>query len=42
MYRVTIQLVANLLLTSKHKYRFGLAWPKLNFYFEANWRFATS
>ena len=26
-YRVTIQLVANLLLTSKLKFRFGLAWP---------------
>ena len=26
-YRVTIQLVANLSLTSKPKFRFGLAWP---------------
>ena len=44
MYRVTIQLVQNLLLTTKPKFRFGLAWPglvrpKQNFIFEVNGRF---
>ena len=28
-YRVTIQLVANLPLTSRHEFRYGLAWPGL-------------
>ena len=46
-YRVTIQLVANLPLTLKLKFRFGLACPglarpKWNFCFEVNGRFATS
>ena len=46
-YRVTIQLVANLPLTSKQKFHFGLARPgqsrpKRNFSFEVNRRFATS
>ena len=46
-YKVTIQLVANLPLTSKLKFRFGLACPclarpKRNFGFEVNGRFATS
>ena len=43
-YRVTITLVQNLLLTSKQKFRFGLARagqvrPKRNFWFEVNGRF---
>ena len=47
MYRVTIQLVANFLLTAKQKFRFGLArpgqtMPKRNFCLEVNGRFATS
>ena len=47
MYRVTIQLMANLPLTSKVKFCFGLACPglarpKWNFCFEVNGRFATS
>ena len=47
MYRVTIQLVANLPLTSKQKFCFGLAWPglarpKRNLCSEVNGRFATS
>ena len=47
VYRVTIQLVANLPLTSKQKFHFGLACPSLarpkwNFCFEVNGRFATS
>ena len=29
-YRVTIPLVQNLLLTSKQKFRFGMAWPGKN------------
>ena len=46
-YRVTIQLVQNLLLTSKLKFRFGLARPgqarpKRNFCFEVNGRFCTA
>ena len=46
-YRVTIQLVQNLPLTSKQKFRFGLDWPglarpKRNFCFEVNRRFCTS
>ena len=44
MYRVTIQLVQNLPLTSKHKFHFGMDWPglarpKLNFCFDINGRF---
>ena len=44
MYRVTIQLVQNLQLTSKPKFRFGLARtgqgrPKRNFGFEVTGRF---
>ena len=44
LYRVTITLVQNLLLTSKQKFRFGLARagqvrPKWNFWFEVNGRF---
>ena len=47
LYRVTITLVQNLLLTSKQKFRFGLARagqvrPKRNFWFEVNGRFATT
>ena len=47
LYRVTIQLVANLPLTSEQKFRFGLdrpgqARPERNFCFEVNGRFATS
>ena len=47
IYRVTGQLVQNLPLTSKQKFRFGLARPgqarpKRNFYFEVNSRFCTS
>ena len=47
VYRVNIQLVANLPLTSEQKFRFGLAWPglarpKRNFCSEVNGRFATS
>ena len=47
LYRVTIQLVANLPLTSEQKFRFGLvrpgqARPKGNFCFEVNRRFAKS
>ena len=47
LYRVIIQLVANLPLTSEQKFRFGLArpgqaGPKRNFCFEVNGRFATS
>ena len=43
-YRVTITLVQNPLLTSKQKFRFGLARagqvrPKQNFWFEVNGRF---
>ena len=46
-YRVTITLVQNLLLTSKPKFRFGLARagqgrPKRNFWFEVNGRFRTN
>ena len=46
-YRVTIQLVQNLRLTSRQKFRFGLvcpglARPKRNFCLEVNWRFCTS
>ena len=46
-YRVTIQVVANLLLTSKQKLPIGLARPgqarpKQNFCFEVNGRFATT
>ena len=44
IYRVTIQVGPNLLLTSKQKFRFGLARPgharpKRNFCFEVNRRF---
>ena len=44
---MTIQLVQNLLLTSRQKFRFGLARPgqarpKRNFCLEVNWRFCTS
>ena len=44
MYRVTHHVVQNLPLTSKHKFRFGLARPgqarqKRNFCFEVNGRF---
>ena len=44
IYRVTITLVQNLLLTSKQMFRFGLARagqvrPKRNFWFEVNGRF---
>ena len=47
LYRVTISLVQNLLLTSEQKFRFGLtcpalARPKQNFCFEVNRRFWTS
>ena len=47
MYRVTIQLVMNLPLTSKQKFRFGLARtgldrPNRNFCFEVNEGFDTS
>ena len=47
LYRVTIQLVANLPLTSEQRSRFGLARPgqarpKRNFCYEDNGRFATS
>ena len=47
MYRVTIQLVTNLPLTSKQKFHFGLARPlharlKQNLCFEVNGRFVTS
>ena len=47
IYRVTIQLVANLLLTSEQKFGLGLARPeqarpKRNFCLEVNGRFATS
>ena len=43
VYRVTEQLVQNLLLTSKHAFRFGLARlgqarPKRNLCFEVNGR----
>ena len=46
-YRVTIPLVQNLQLTSRQKFRFGLARPgqakpKRNFCLEINWRFCTS
>ena len=46
-YRVTIQLVGNLPLTSKQKFHFGLARPgqarpKRNLSFEVNRRFVTS
>ena len=46
MYRVTHLLVQNLPLTSKVKFRFGLACPglarpKRNFTFEVNGRFCT-
>ena len=46
-YRVTHQVVQNLLLTSNQKFRFGLAWtdlarPKRNFGFEVNGRFCTT
>ena len=41
-YRVTIQLVQNLPLTSKQKFRFGLARPHgLDICFEVNRRFCT-
>ena len=45
--RVTIPLVQNLQLTSRQKFRFGLACPglarpKRNFCLEVNWRFGTS
>ena len=44
LHRVTIQVGPNLPLTSKQKFRFGLAWPglvrpKRNFCFEVNGRF---
>ena len=44
IYRVTIPLVQNFLLTSKEKFHFGLACPgmarpKRNFSFEVNGRF---
>ena len=44
MYRVTIQLVQNLRLTSRQKFRFGLVCPglaraKRNFCFTVNGRF---
>ena len=42
---VTHQVVANLLLISKYKFRFGpafLAWPKRNFCFDVNGRFVTT
>ena len=47
VYRVTIQLVQNLPLTSKQKFLFcldwpGLARPKRNFCFKVNGRFCTS
>ena len=48
LYRVTEQLVQNLLLTSKQKFRFGLAWPgdwrgqSRTFPPEVNRRFCTS
>ena len=47
MYRVTIPLVQNLMLSSKQKFRFGLARPgkarpKRNLCFEVNRRFRTS
>ena len=47
VYRVTIPLVKNLQLTSRQKFRFGLACPglarpKRNFCLEVNWRFCTS
>ena len=47
MYRVTIQLVQNLPLTTKQKLRFGLtrpgkARPKRHFCFEVNGRFCTT
>ena len=47
LYRVTIPLVQNLPLTSKQKFRFGLARPgqarpKRNFCFKVNGRFVTS
>ena len=47
IYRVTIQLVTKLLLTSKQNFSFGLARPgearpKQNFYFEVSGRFVTS
>ena len=41
-YRVNIQLVTNLLLTSKQKFRFGLSWPgqaKTELLFYVNGRF---
>ena len=46
-YRVTHQVVPNLLLTSKQKFHFGLARPgqarpKWNICFEVNGRFCTS
>ena len=46
-YRVTIPLVQNLQLTSRQKFRFGLACsglarPKRNFCFEVNGRFGTT
>ena len=47
LYRVTNQVVQNLQLTSKQKFRFGLTWPgldrpKRNFCFEVNGRFCTT
>ena len=39
-YRVTHQVVTNLLLTSKQKFRFGLVCQ--NFCFDVNGRFATT
>ena len=45
-YRVTHQVVTNLPLTPKQKFRFGLAWlwpkPKQNFCFDVNLRFYTT
>ena len=46
-YRVTHQVEPNLPLTTKHKFRFCLAWPDLdwqkwNFYFYVNGRFGST
>ena len=42
LYKVNFQLVQNVLLTSKQKFRFGLARSKRNLCFEVNGRLCTS